>query len=140
MVNLVPASGTKIDAGRFFRTWKEVSDWQETLAAPQCDKDPVMSAKAQQLVAECKNEIEKVRAICGYVQKLRYVAINRNLARGMGYRPRKATEVFAKGFGDCKDKSNLLKAMLREVGITAYPVVALSSEERTVDRDWASPS
>lgn len=139
MVNLVPPGEAKPDAQRLFRTWTEVSDWQGKLASSQCDNDSAMSAKVRQLVAGCADELGKIRALAGYVQKLRYVAINRNLARGMGYRPRKASEVFAKGFGDCKDKSNLLRAMLREAGITSYPVVALAGNEREVERDWPSP-
>ncbi len=140
MVTLVSPGNAKPNTPRFFRSWKEVSDWQGAFASSQCDNDPAMAAKAHQLAAGCKDEIEKIRALGSYVQKLRYVAINRNLARGMGYRPRKASEVFAKGFGDCKDKSNLLRAMLREVGITSYPAVALAGNEREVVADWPSPS
>ena len=139
MVNLVPPASAKPEVGRLFRTWTDVCDWQGTLTSSMCDNDPALSAKAHQLAAVCADETEKIRALAGYVQKLRYVAINRNLARGMGYRPRKASEVFAKGFGDCKDKANLLRAMLREVGITSFPVVAWSGNERTVEPDWPSP-
>jgi len=140
MVNLVSPGSPKPGVRKIFRTWTEVSEWQATLTSGQCDNDPAMSAKARQLAADGADAIAKIRALGGYVQKLRYVAINRNLARGMGYRPRKASEVFAKGFGDCKDKANLLRAMLREVGITSYPVVALAGNERVVEQRWPSPS
>ena len=39
-----------------------------------------------------------------------------------------ATEVFAKSYGDCKDKANLMRAMLKIVGITAFPVSIYSGD------------
>jgi len=47
--------------------------------------------------------------------------------------------VYARGYGDCKDKANLLRAMLREVGINAYPVIAQTEQESVVWKDFPSP-
>ena len=138
MVNLVSPNEVKAGAPRVFRTWAEEADWEQTITAGQCDSDPALVATVRRLVADCPDDVAKIRALAGYVQKLRYVAVNQNLARGFGYRPRKASEVHAKGFGDCKDKSNLLRSMLREAGIPSYPVAALSSLDREVAGDWPS--
>jgi hypothetical protein len=55
-------------------------------------------------------------------------------------RPHPATEVFAKSYGDCKDKANLMRTMLKVVGITAYPVAIYSGDPEYVREEWASPN
>jgi hypothetical protein len=66
--------------------------------------------------------------------------VNRDLGIGFGMRARKATEVLARGWGDCKDKAYLLRAMLREAGIRAYPTLAKPKMFGDVYPEWPSPS
>jgi hypothetical protein len=47
--------------------------------------------------------------------------------------------VFAKSYGDCKDKANLMRAMLKVVGITAIPVSIYSGDPNYVRAAWPSP-
>jgi hypothetical protein len=43
---------------------------------------------------------------------------------GVGrWRPHAAAEVLAKSYGDCKDKANLMRAMLKSLNIQSYPVL-----------------
>jgi len=47
--------------------------------------------------------------------------------------------VFVKAYGDCKDKANLMRAMLKAVGITAFPVAIFSGDPDYVREEWPSP-
>lgn len=135
-LDLVPATAVNGMVG--FRSWAEVVDWDIQNARGQCDSSPALSAAASDLTRDCSDSLAKIRALARYVQQLRYVEVSVDLALGAGYRPRKASEVFARGWGDCKDKANLLVALLREVGIEAFMVSANIGEGRQIDPDWPS--
>ena len=122
-----------------FNAWPDVSLWYARIVATQGDISPEMAAKVRQLTAGVKTDSEKIRALAGYVQKIRYVEIAMDLAHNGGFRPHAAPEVFAKGYGDCKDKANLLSAMLKSAGFISYPVVIYSGDRTHVKKDWASP-
>ncbi len=63
-------------------------------------------------------EIDRVGILYNWVQQnIKYIAFEDGLG---GLVPRKADEVLLKRYGDCKDKSNLLHALLKEAGITSY--------------------
>lgn len=139
MLTLRPGNDFRGNPISSFSTWAEVRDWTMDNASGQCDSDALLVAKVAELTAGCADPLARVRALGRYVQRLRYVGLNRDLDLGMGYRPRKATEVNAKGWGDCKDKTNLLCALLREAGIEAFPVAARFDGRREVSPDWPSP-
>jgi len=138
-ISLFSASGTRTTLGQTFANWLDVSRYAAELQDPQSMPDAAISARAQSLAAGASSEIEKIRAIAVYVQNLRYVSIQMGLGRGGGYRPHPASWVFAKGYGDCKDKANLMRAMLRALGITAYPVLIYAGDARYVREEWPSP-
>jgi hypothetical protein len=48
--------------------------------------------------------------------------------------------VLSKAYGDCKDKANLMRAMLKTIGITAYPIVIYSGDATFVTEEWPSPT
>ena len=122
-----------------FHAWPDVSRWYARIVATQGEISPEMAAKVQQLTAGAKTEYDKIHALGEYVQKIRYVEIAMDLAHNGGFRPHAAPQVFAKGYGDCKDKANLLSAMLKSAGIASYPVVIYSGDRTHVKKDWASP-
>src|SRR5262249_9201745 len=80
-----------------------------------------------------------IQAVGRFVQSLAYISIQTGLGRGGGYRPHSAADVFGKLFGDCKDKTNLMRAMLKALGISAYPVAIYSGDPSYVHEEWASP-
>ncbi len=134
MLTLHPPAG--LERPIVLRSWAEVADWDLRNSAGQCDTDPALVATVRELTAGCADTLSRIRALGRHVQQLRYVAVNKGIADGMGVRPRKATEVHTKGWGDCKDKANLLAAMLREAGITAYSVSAMIGGGRTIHAGW----
>jgi len=109
------------------------------LEDPQVQVNDALARKAYELTALAKTEYEKIRAIAQYVQNIQYISIQTGIGRGGGYRPHASTEVFAKSYGDCKDKANLMRAMLQVVGITSIPVSIYSGDPNYVSAAWPSP-
>jgi transglutaminase-like putative cysteine protease len=137
-VNYSPATPTA--AYRAFASWQEVSRWGSELHDPLAGADDQIVAKTRALTANAKTELEKIRAVAGFVQNLQYISIDIGVGRGNGYRPRPASLVLQRGYGDCKDKANLMRAMLKTLGIEAYPVFIYSGDPTFVRQEWASPS
>lgn len=122
-----------------FSKWNDVAKWMAELEDPQMTVDDALAAKAQELTANAKTEFERIQAISRYVQQIQYISIQVGTGRGGGYRPRLATEVFAKSYGDCKDKANLMRAMLSVLKISAYLVSITADDPDYVKAEWASP-
>ena len=125
---------------RAFADWTEVSQWATGLYDPQVIVDDNVAGKARELTANAKTELEKIQAIGKYVQNLQYISIDIGVGYGNGYRPRPSNLVLARGYGDCKDKANLMRAMLRALKIDAYPIAIYSGDPTFVRAEWASPS
>lgn len=137
-VSYFPPQGTAADAPAF-ASWGDVSRWLSGFYEPQSNSDAALKAKVAELTASAATEREKIEAIGQFAQRVKYVSIQVGVGRGGGYRPRAATEVLAKLYGDCKDKSTLMRAMLREAGIESYPVAIFSGDPTYVREDWPSP-
>jgi hypothetical protein len=135
-VSYFPPAGSP---GRAFETWADVARYMSEIEDPQADINDAVAAKARELTAGAKTELEKIQAVGRYVQNVHYISIQTNVARGGGYRPHPATEVFAKAYGDCKDKANLMRSMLRAVKIDSYLVSIYSGEPTFVRAEWPSP-
>jgi transglutaminase-like putative cysteine protease len=138
-VNLFPPANAKTTFGRSFKTWSDVAAWTFELTDGQANLNDALAAKAKELASSAKTEFEKVQAIARYAQSVRYISIQTNIARGGGYRPHSATEVFAKNYGDCKDKANLMRAMLKAIGVESYLVSIYSGDATYVRAEWPSP-
>jgi hypothetical protein len=119
-------------------SWPEASRTLTQLNEGQWEPNELVAAKARSLVEGATTELDKIRAIGRFTQQINYVSIQVNLSKGGGYRPHAATQVFQKLYGDCKDKANLTRSMLRAVGITAYPVAIYSGDRTHVTSEWPS--
>jgi hypothetical protein len=137
-VNLLPPAGTTDPPA--FKNWADVSRWHTDIAAPQAAISPDMAAKVRELTSRAPTEYDKIRALGAYVQKIRYVEIAMDLSHNGGVRPHAATQVFEKQYGDCKDKANLLRALLKSAGIQSYLVAIYSGDRTFVKKDWTSPT
>ncbi len=137
-VSFLPPAGASTTAVTL-NSWADVSRWQYSLASGQDEVTPEIAAKVAQLTAGSKSDYEKLCAIGRYVQTMRYVAIELDLQNGGGYVPHAADTVFTKQYGDCKDKANLMRCMLKAAGLQSY-LVAIHSGDRTFVREqWPSP-
>ncbi len=133
------------DAGKLpssiasYGSWAGVAGWLEEVSAPSAAPDAALESKARLLISGASTALDRVRAIGRYVQDLAYIAIQLNVSRGGGYRPHPAAEVFAKSYGDCKDKANLMKSMLECIGIESHLAVIRAGDPAFVREEWPSP-
>jgi hypothetical protein len=131
--------GAKRSIGRTFSSWAEVSRWLSEMSDKQSALDDKIAGKAKQLTTGAKTELERIQAIGCYVQSINYVSIQTGIGRGGGYRPHAAIDVFAKSYGDCKDKANLMRVMLKAIGIQSYLVSIYAGDPTYVREQWPSP-
>jgi Domain of Unknown Function with PDB structure (DUF3857)/Transglutaminase-like superfamily len=122
-----------------FTTWRDVSTWVAGLADPQAAATPALTARARELTAGKTTRLERARAIGRFVQSVQYVSIQTGMGRGGGYRPHAAADVLAKSYGDCKDKANLMRALLAAVDVPAYLVAIYYGDAAYVRDAWPSP-
>lgn len=105
-----------------FHNWEDVVNW----ALPLYDYDTRNVSKlVDELNLDASDDREKAQQLIHFVQDdIRYLG----LESGIGaYKPHEPTEVFEQKYGDCKDKSLLLVALLRNEGLEAYPLLVNSS-------------
>lgn len=119
-----------------FRDWNAFATWYHHLIRKQFDTSPAIRAKVAQLTEGCDSDLEKVRAIYEFVvSEVRYVAWEFGVH---GFQPYRASTIFTRRFGDCKDKATLICVMLDELGIEAHPVLINGTRERSVE-DFSLP-
>lgn len=137
-INIFPPAG-KTTMLKPFASWKDVSRYNSELSDPQAAFNETIAAKVRELTANAKTEYERIQAIGRYAQNVNYISIQTGVGRGGGYRPHAAADVFSKNYGDCKDKANLMRAMLKSLGIESYPVAIFSGDPNFVRQEWPSP-
>lgn len=135
-VKYFPTEGVKNPGVRPFESWSDVSRWYSELSDVQATPDERIAVKARELTASAKTELDKIRAIGQYVQKIQYISVQIGVGR---WRPHAASEVMAKSYGDCKDKANLMRAMLKSLNIQSYPVLIFAGDPAHVREAWVSP-
>jgi hypothetical protein len=103
-----------------FTDWTAFGEWYARISKLTDEVTPEIAAKARELVEGAVDERAKVLALFNYVTALRYVAIPLGVN---SFRPHAASNVLRNQFGDCKDKANLLNAMLHSLDIPANLVL-----------------
>ena len=137
---LVPPPGEEKDNPYLiYNTWQEVAAHGASIMDPVAGPDEAVSARARELSTGLESFRDRFEALARFVQGSRYVSIQLDLAKGGGMVPTAPGEVLRCNYGDCKDKANLLRALLAEVGIPSYAVIINSSGPREqVPVDWPS--
>ncbi len=119
-----------------YKTWDEMGRWYWGLVKDQFIPDDEVRLRAEALTRGLKDDAARVRAIYDYVvQKTRYVALEFGIH---GYKPYRSAQIFARGFGDCKDKATLIVTMLDVLGIKAVPVVVRTANKGDIETAPAS--
>src|SRR5258706_10067252 len=120
-----------------YGSWSEVAQWADALFR--------LDDKSHAAVANLANEIRKsnrgrdaqlVAAIRFVQDDIRYLGIE--MGRG-SHEPRQPAAVLSQRYGDCKDKALLLAALLRELGIEAYPALVNTKLRAHLDGFLPSP-
>jgi transglutaminase-like putative cysteine protease len=118
-----------ISPGVSFSTLQDLpalADAYMTGAAPAAKVTSAVQQLADQITQGVSDRRAQAEAIYHWVSsEIRYVAI----AMGVGgYVPHNADEIIAARYGDCKDKTTLLTALLHAKGIRAVPVLVRTGE------------
>jgi hypothetical protein len=140
-ITLVPWVGVTLlgdSTGHAVASWPQAAKLLTELNDGQSEPNEAITAKAKALTEGASSELEKIRALGRFAQQVNYVSIQVNVSRGGGYRPHDAAQVFQKLYGDCKDKANLMRALLKAIGMTAYPVAIYSGDRTHVSAEWPS--
>jgi hypothetical protein len=120
-----------------YRLWTDVTTWAGALFR--------LDDKSRAVVAQLANDIrtsnagrdaQLVAAIRFVQDDIRYLGIE--MGRG-SHEPRQPAVVLDQRYGDCKDKALLLAALLRELGVEAYPALVNTKLRRRLDTFLPSP-
>ena len=104
-----------------YKSWDDMGRWYWGLVKDQFTADDEVRRRAAEITKGLTDERAKVRAVYDFVvQKTRYVALEFGIH---GFKPYRCAQIFARGFGDCKDKATLIVTMLKELGIPATIVI-----------------
>ncbi|WP_235902730.1 DUF3857 domain-containing protein [Sandarakinorhabdus oryzae] len=107
-----------------FADWADVSKTMAPLYATKglIADGSLLKAEAAAIMAATSNPLERAQRALELVQdKVRYLAVQLN---GGNYVPQPPEQTWSARYGDCKAKTLLLLALLREMGIEAEPVLA----------------
>jgi len=137
-VNYSPSENSQA-VNKAFADWVDVSKWTSAMYDPQVVIDDALAAKTRDLTAGAKSEIDVIRAIGKFVQNMQYIAVDIGVGYGNGMKPRPSNEVLNRGYADCKNKANLMRAMLKVMKIDAYPIPIYSGDPSYVKKEWPSP-
>jgi len=119
-----------------FDHWHEVYQWWWGLAKDKIKANAQIKEKVKELTQGMDSPYQKAQAIYNFcAQEIRYVAVEYGQA---GYEPHTAEEVFNNKYGDCKDQTILLVAMLREAGLEAWPVLISTKDFYPMQKDFPS--
>ena len=106
-------------------TWAAIGKWYAGNARDRYVASPAVDSAITNALKGAKTLDDSIRAVHRWVaQDIRYVSIALGLG---GYQPRSPDEVVRTGFGDCKDKATLFIVALKQLGITAFPVILNSA-------------
>ncbi len=104
-----------------YKSWDDMGRWYWGLVRDQFTADDEVRRRVLELTKGMTDDKAKVRAIYDFVvQRTRYVALEFGIH---GFKPYRCAQIFARGFGDCKDKATLIVTMLKEAGIQATIVI-----------------
>jgi tetratricopeptide (TPR) repeat protein len=125
------------------QSWDDVASWYNELAVERYNTDEIIESTVARLIADAKtkghesSDEEKIKAIYYFVaSQIRYVGVE----YGKGaYQPQYAQDVFKNRFGDCKDKTTLMIAMLKLAGIEGYPAMISPAPFEEIDMELPSP-
>ena len=119
-----------------YQTWSLFSSFIYQLNQSRGVLPPDVKKKAHELTEGVSDPLQKAIRLYKYLQSnYRYVSIQEGIG---SWQPLNADFVCAKGYGDCKALSNLMVALLKEVGL--HSIYALINTNSAYDALPENPS
>jgi hypothetical protein len=110
--------------------WRQIGAWMDQLEAHRADPTAEITAKAQAVAAGAPDFYTKLSRITSYIQNnIRYFIVIKGIG---GLQAHYAGDIYKNGYGDCKDKTTLLIAMLQAIGVRAHYLM-VDSERGVID-------
>jgi Domain of Unknown Function with PDB structure (DUF3857)/Transglutaminase-like superfamily len=102
--------------------WRALGEWVTKLEQDRPVPSPEITARVNELIAGAPDFYTRLSRITETIQKdIRYFIVIRGIG---GLQANHAADIYRNRYGDCKDKTTLLIAMLQAAGIHAYYVPA----------------
>ena len=120
-----------------FASWNEVASWADAMF--QLDEQSVVEVKqlAARIYGDHATRDARITAAIRFVQEdIRYLGIE--MGRN-SHEPHQPWETLASRWGDCKDKTLLLVALLRELGLEAYPALVSTRTQHRIEEKLPTP-
>jgi hypothetical protein len=110
-------------------TWVDFATWYEDRVVPEFELDRDLRRFLEIARGDARSDEELMRRVYGMVQHhVRYLAYS--IGEG-GWLPHAASKTYANQYGDCKDMSTLIVALLRGAGIPARLALVQSRAKTT---------
>ncbi|GAA6145293.1 DUF3857 domain-containing transglutaminase family protein [Thalassolituus maritimus] len=107
--------------------WADVAQWGIKLFSEADDNSVAINEIANKIKEKYKSDSERVVAALRFVQdEIRYLGIE--IAEN-SHVPKPVSETLMNRYGDCKDKTALLLALLERFGIDAYPALVNTNQD-----------
>lgn len=111
-------------------SWADVAKWLHQISEPQIDTNTDIQQRVRILTATLADPAQKIAAIYYWMEdNFRFISAELGMS---AYKPRAASQTFVSRYGDAKDLSVLLVAMLRDAGITARLAYLESGSARPI--------
>ncbi|MGB2805766.1 MAG: DUF3857 and transglutaminase domain-containing protein [Candidatus Zixiibacteriota bacterium] len=114
-------------------SWNDIARWYRDISHAGNVLTQELNLLALELTSGLDSRKEKTKELFDYVQEhVRYVSV----AIGSdAFKPHACADVLEYGYGDCKDMTSLLVALLKAVGIEAFPALLSTKGHRSVLTD-----
>ncbi|MEA2344951.1 MAG: hypothetical protein QOF63_3120 [Thermoanaerobaculia bacterium] len=120
-----------------YGSWSEVAKWADALFQLDDASRDTIAGIADDIRKSNRTRDAQVVAAIRFVQDdIRYLGIE--MGRG-SHEPRQPAVVMNQRYGDCKDKALFLAALLRKLGVEAYPALVNTKLRRHLDDFLPSP-
>jgi transglutaminase-like putative cysteine protease len=120
-----------------YGSWSEVAQWADALFRVDEESHAAIVALASEIESAHRGREERIVAAIRFVQDdIRYLGIE--MGRG-SHEPRQPAVVLSQRYGDCKDKALLLAALLRQLGVQAWPALVNTKLRQRLDSFLPSP-
>jgi len=120
-----------------FASWAEVAAWSDAMFQVDERSTKAVKAIADGIRSAHPAREARITAAIRFVQDdVRYLGIE--MGRN-SHEPHQPWETLDARWGDCKDKTLLLVALLRELGLQAYPALVNTSLQQRLDEKLPSP-
>ena len=119
-----------------YKKWREVVEWALPLFEVTQPERERLRVLAREVIPFSDAPLDILKVIRFVQDDIRYLGLEHGMS---AYLPHPPTQVWEQRYGDCKDKSLLLSALLRELGIEAYPMLVNSATLRSAEEYVIAP-